>query len=184
MLKSELRQQMRQLKRQFTPQQLSELSLPVIARLRDRLRGAHVVMAYYALPDEVCTHQLLDELVAEGKTVLLPKVLSDDTMELRCYTGPHSLREGAFHIMEPVGAPFTDYQLIDIALIPGVAFSADGHRLGRGKGYYDRFLSSRLSRRSLSQSKGSPLLVGVCFDFQKVPEVPSDAFDISVDEVI
>lgn len=184
MLKSELRQQMRQLKRQFTPQQLSELSLSVIDRLRGRLRDAHVVMAYYALPDEVCTHQLLDELVAEGKTVLLPKVIDNETMELRCYTGRNSLREGAFHIMEPIGERFTDHQKIEVALIPGMAFDAQGHRLGRGKGYYDRFLSSLTTHRSQSLSKSSPLLIGVCFDFQKVQEVPSDVFDVSVDEVI
>ena len=75
MLKSELRQQMRQLKRQFTPQQLSELSFPIISRLKEKIRDANVIMAYDALPDEVNTRELLDDLVAEGKTVLLPKVL-------------------------------------------------------------------------------------------------------------
>ena len=59
---------MRDRKRQFTRQQLEELSLPVIARLRPLLREATVVLAYYSLPDEVCTHVLLDELVADGKT--------------------------------------------------------------------------------------------------------------------
>lgn len=91
--------------------------------------------------------------------------------------GSDSLREGAFHIMEPVGERFTDLQIIDVILIPGIAFDAQGHRLGRGKGYYDRFLSSLTSHFS-------PLLIGVCFDFQKVSEVPVDKFDISVDEVI
>ena len=105
--------------------------------------------------------------------VLLPGVLDDNKMELRCYSGPEDLREGAFHIMEPVGAPFTDLRRIDVALVPGVAFDALGHRLGRGKGYYDRFLS-RLSCRC----------IGICFDFQKVAEVPVGEHDISVDEVI
>ena len=178
MLKSELRSQIRHTKRQFTQQQLDELSLPIISRLKERLRDARVVMAYYALPDEVCTHQLIDDLLAEGKTVLLPKVLDDETMELRRYTGPDSLCEGAFHIMEPVGEPFTDYQQIDVALIPGMAFDAQGHRLGRGKGYYDRFLSTIHSSLFTLHS------IGVCFDFQKVTEVPVDDFDIPVDEVI
>ena len=178
MLKSELRSQIRHTKRQFTQQQLDGLSLPIISRLKERLRDAHVVMAYYALPDEVCTHQLIDDLLAEGKTVLLPKVLDDETMELRRYTGPDSLYEGAFHIMEPVGESFTDYQQIDVALIPGMAFDAQGHRLGRGKGYYDRFLSQFLAPDSQLRT------IGVCFDFQKVEEVPVEANDIPVDEVI
>ena len=175
MRKEELRQQIKQLKRQFTPAQLEALSLPVLARLRPLLAEAQTIMAYYSLPDEVCTHQLIDELVAEGKTVLLPKVLDDETMELRRYTGRHDLREGAFHIMEPIGALFTS-SAIDIALIPGVAFDAFGHRLGRGRGYYDRFLSSL---RTVPTE-----LIGLCFDFQKVPEVPVDANDIPVDLVI
>lgn len=175
MRKEELRQQIKQLKRQFTPAQLEKLSLPVLARLRPLLAEAQTIMAYYSLPDEVCTHQLIDELVAEGKTVLLPKVLDDEMMELRRYTGRHDLREGAFHIMEPIGALFTS-SAIDIALIPGVAFDAFGHRLGRGRGYYDRFLSSL---RTVPTE-----LIGLCFDFQKVPEVPVDANDIPVDLVI
>ena len=146
MLKADLRKQMRDRKRQFTRQQLEELSLPVVARLRPLLRDASVVLAYYALPDEVCIHTLLNGLVAEGKTVLLPRVVDDRTMELCRYSGEADLREGAFHIMEPVG---------------------------QGKGYYDRLLAGLACRK-----------IGVCFDFQKVPEVPVDAHDILMDIVV
>ena len=187
MRKDELRQYISQQKRQFTPQQLAQLSLPVIARLRPLLAEAQTILAYYALPDEVDTHALLDALVAEGKTVLLPKVLDEETMEFRRYTGRDSLQEGAYHIMEPITggrffcyddltkepSPCYDLSRIDIALIPGLAFDAQGHRLGRGKGYYDRFLSA---------FKGQT--IGVCFDFQKVAEVPVDAHDVSVDRVV
>ena len=178
MTKEELRRSVRRLKQQYTPAQLEELSLPVIARLRPRLVEAQTILAYYSLPDEVCTHQLIDELIAEGKTVLLPKVLDAGRMELRRYTGPHDLTEGAYGIMEPVGEPFTDYALIDIALIPGMAFDASGHRLGRGRGYYDRFLNSQWSMVN------GQWLIGLCFDFQKVPVLPSDDHDIPVDIVI
>lgn len=165
---------MRNLKRQFTQQQLDELSLPIISRLKKRLSDVSTVLAYYSLPDEVNTHQLIDELVADGKTVLLPKVLDGETMELRRYTGRQDLQEGPFHIMEPVGECFSDYSQIDVVLVPGVAFDSQGHRLGRGKGYYDRFLSALTPCA----------LIGVCFDFQKVSEVPIDEYDIPVDEVI
>jgi 5-formyltetrahydrofolate cyclo-ligase len=173
MRKDELRRQIRQIKRQFTPQQLEELSLPVIARLKARLAQTDVVCAYYSLPDEVCTHQLIDHLVAEGKTVLLPKVVDDETMVWCPYHGAQSLKEGAFHIMEPVGDTIQPSPC-DTILVPGVAFDALGHRLGRGRGYYDRFLAARPEMYK----------IGVCFDFQKVPEVPCDPFDIAVDEVI
>ena len=110
-------------------------------------------------------------------------------MELRRYTGRQNLREGAFGIMEPVEENHGDCSCdssvakimgtVPVILVPGLAFDAAGHRLGRGRGYYDRFLSSLFtSHFSLSTS------IGVCFDFQKVPEVPTDEHDVPVDEVI
>ena len=188
-VKEDLRREIRRLKQQYTPALLEELSEPIIARLRPHLVDARVVMAYYSLPDEVNTHQLLDDLVAEGKTVLLPKVLDATTMELRLYTGPHDLAPGPFGIMEPSGSqyspssfllpPSSKTSSIDVALIPGVAFDALGHRLGRGRGYYDRFLSTMGTVPSVR-----PRLLGLCFDFQKVPSVPVDPTDIPVDQVI
>jgi 5-formyltetrahydrofolate cyclo-ligase len=197
MRKDELRQQMRQIKRQFTPQQLEELSLPIVARLKDRIKDAQTVVAYYPLPDEVDIRPLLDDLVAAGKTVLLPKVTGDTTMELRRYTGRQNLREGAFGIMEPLEENHGDCPCdssvakimgtVPVILVPGVAFDAAGHRLGRGRGYYDRFLNTvgtvLLCQDSLTQ-KNRPSVFGVCFDFQKVPEVPTDEHDVPVDEVI
>jgi 5-formyltetrahydrofolate cyclo-ligase len=180
-VKEDLRREIRRRKQQYTPSQLEELSEPIIARLRPFLADARVILAYYSLPDEVNTHQLIDDLVAEGKTVLLPKVLDATTMELRLYTGPHDLASGPFGILESTGSPFhlsTFSPSIDLAIIPGVAFDALGHRLGRGRGYYDRFLHDQLSIINC------PLLVGLCFDFQKVPSVPVDPTDIPVNQVI
>lgn len=184
MLKDDLRRQIRQIKRQFTPQQLEELSLPVVTRLRQRLKDVQTIVAYYPLPDEVDIRLLLDEWIAEGKTVYLPKVTGDDTMELRCYTGRDDLLEGAFHILEPVenhGERSLDMKSDDfnhgsvpVILVPGMAFDAEGHRLGRGRGYYDRFLAAHPGMYK----------IGVCFDFQKVSEVPVDANDIAVDTLI
>ena len=194
-VKEALRREIRRRKQQYTPSQLEELSEPIIARLRPLLVDARVILAYYSLPDEVNTHQLIDDLVSEGKTVLLPKVLDATTMELRLYTGPHDLAPGPFGILEPTGSPFhlsTFSPSIDVALIPGVAFDALGHRLGRGRGYYDRFLRTMGTVPSVSSAanyRGTvpsvrPCLLGLCFDFQKLPSVPVDPTDISVDQVI
>ena len=192
MHKEALRREIRRLKQQYTPSQLEELSRSIIARLRPLLSDARVVLAYYSLPDEVFTHQLVDDLVAEGKTVLLPRVVDDTTMELRRYTGRQDMAEGALHIMEPIGERFTDYALIDVVLVPGIAFDAAGHRLGRGRGYYDRFLRTMGTVPSVSSEanyRGTvpsvrPHLIGLCFDFQKVPSVPVDPTDIPVNQVI
>ena len=167
-----LREQIREAKQQHA-QQFPTLSAAIVSRLRQRLTDVRTVMAYWPLKDEVDIRPLVDSLAAEGKTVLLPKVTSDETMELRRYMSMADLQEGAFHILEPTGEPFTDYEQIDIVLVPGMAFDAAGHRLGRGRGYYDRFLIQTACRK-----------IGVCFPFQRVAEVPVDAHDVVMDEVI
>jgi 5-formyltetrahydrofolate cyclo-ligase len=167
---------MRQKKGQFTQQQLCELSLPIVDRIMPMLADAKVVVAYYSLPDEVDTHHMINLLVTEGKTVYLPKVISDEDMVLCRYTGAESLREGAFGIMEPAGAELSVVEAVDVVLVPGMAFDAEGNRLGRGKGYYDRFL------KSLSNPR--PRLIGVCFDFQKVDMVPTEPTDVKVDVIV
>ena len=138
------------------------------------MQSAQTVLLYCSLPDEVDTRLVLSRLVRMGKHVLLPAVVDGMQMELRSYGSEAALREGAYHIWEPVGERFLDYGRIDVAVVPGMAFDADGHRLGRGKGYYDRFLPlcSRAWR------------IGLCFDFQLLPHVPADGHDVCMDEVI
>lgn len=177
MLKADIRKLIRQRKRQHTEQQLRELSLAVNGRLlsNPRLRVARTVLLYYSMADEVDTHGLADRLVADGKTVLLPRVSGEESMDLVPYTGRDSLKPcGAFHILEPQGEPYTDYAAIDVAIVPGVAFTRDGRRMGRGRGYYDRLL---------------PLLhnaykIGLCFPFQLLDDIPTDNHDVVMDAVV
>ena len=167
-----LRQQMRDAKRQHQ-EQLAAMSEDIVIRLCQHIADSQTVMAYWPLPDEVDIRPLIAQLVTEGRTVLLPKVLDDEQMELRRYCSEADLAEGAFHIMEPVGEPYTDYDKIDVVLVPGMAFDAAGHRLGRGRGYYDRFLTAHSHLYK----------IGVCFPFQRVAEVPVEEHDICVDDI-
>lgn len=173
MTKKELRQMIRQRKQQYSVGESSAF----ISRLKENSHFTHAqtLLLYSALPDEVPTQVLIDELAAKGKTVLLPRVISETNMELRRYSGPADLQQGAFGIWEPTGELFTNYDTIDVAIIPGMAFDAEGHRLGRGKGYYDRFLA-KLSP--------STYKIGLCFFWQLVDHVPTDEHDIPMDEVI
>ena len=182
-----LREQMREAKRQHADK-MAEWSAEIVEKLWQGIGESRVVMAFWPLPDEVDIRPLMDRLVAEGRTVVLPKVTGDETMELRRYTSQADLSEGAFHIMEPVGEPFVDYEQIDVALVPGVAFDAAGHRLGRGRGYYDRFLAEHLIPRTSHlaprTSPPVPRLIGVCFPFQRVAVVPVEAHDVVLDQII
>ena len=176
MEKKDLRKFIRMQKRQFSQQQLAELSLSVINRLMasPKMKGAKTVLMYYSLDDEVNTHDVVDTVLKQGKTVLLPKVISETEMELRRYTGPQDLQDGFFNIMEPSGELFENYADIDLAVIPGMAFDSQNNRLGRGKGYYDRMLPKLVNAYK----------IGVCFDFQHLPGIPADENDIKMDEII
>lgn len=176
MQKGELREQIRLKKRLFDKHDLAEQSLLRIQRLLEhpRVVAARTILMYYSLPDEVDTHAAINALVADGKKVLLPVVTGKDSMILRQYSGPSDLRKGAFDIMEPVGETFDDYEKIELAVVPGMAFDAEGHRLGRGRGYYDRFLALLPHTYKL----------GICFDFQKVEHVPVGPTDIGMDEIL
>jgi 5,10-methenyltetrahydrofolate synthetase len=167
-----LRQQMRDAKHLHSAQ-LSAMSQHVVEQLAVRLADCQVLMGYWPLADEVDIRPLLNQLVRAGRTIVLPKVVDDEQMELRRYRSEDDLVEGAFHILEPAGEPFLEADQIEVALVPGMAFDAAGHRLGRGRGYYDRFLSAHPRLRK----------IGVCFPFQRVAEVPTADFDVSVDEV-
>lgn len=199
--KQELRKEIRNRKRQFSQDQLGELSLSAISKLRKhpKVMAAHTLLLYYSLPDEVNTHEWIDELVAEGKRVLLPVVVNDKDMVIREYTGKHDLAEGSFHIMEPIGKLFPEekYPEIEVAIIPGMSFDDGGHRLGRGKGYYDRFLAKLRGMevdksgtevdKSDTEDKnlGTEVYkIGVCFGFQKLQEIPFESHDILMNEVI
>lgn len=135
-------------------------------------RAASTVLLYHSLKDEVDTHEFIRKW-SRKKRILLPVVVGDD-LELRIYTRPEDMTIGAYGIDEPTGELFTDYAAIDFIAVPGVAFDRSGNRLGRGKGYYDRLLP-----RIPSAYKA-----GICFPFQLVEEVPAEAFDIRMDEVI
>lgn len=176
MLKKELRSEIRKRKKQFSPVQLQEMSRDIIDRMMShpKVIEAKTILIYYSMPDEVCTHDVIEYMIAEEKRVILPKVIDDENMELRLYTGKQDLQESSYHIMEPSGKTFKEYKEIDVAIIPGMAFDKSNNRLGRGKGYYDRFLRS------------APYIyrIGVCFDFQKLESIPTDIYDIKMNEVL
>lgn len=170
MTKQELRQQIRARNKEHRPTE------DALDRLRKngRFLCARTILLYSALPDEVPTQALLDELTGKGVTVLLPRVVDDTDMELRQYGGQHDLETGAFGIMEPKGRLYTDYLTIDVAVVPGMAFDLQGNRLGRGRGYYDRFL------RLIPQT----YKIGICSPWQIVEQVPSEEHDIKMDCVV
>ena len=171
--KKELRSLIKKRKAEIPGSALKTLSTDILEALEQHpvFRSAHTILLYHSLGDEVHTHDFIEKWSA-SKQIVLPVVVGDD-LELRSYSSPADLSVGAYGILEPTGAPFNNYDTIDLAVIPGVAFDASGNRLGRGKGCYDRLLPKIVAPK-----------IGICFPFQLVDEVPAETFDIQMDEVI
>lgn len=172
MEKKELRANIKALKKQHTKEQLLEQSELILAKLEqdEDFEKARIVMIYSALPDEVQTSAFLEKW-RHKKKIILPTVVGDDIIpvELAEDTG---FAVGDFNILEPQNEPYIgEYDLI---VVPGVAFDRNGNRIGRGRGYYDRFLCKHLNVKR----------IGICFDFQLVDEVPTEPNDIRMDKII
>ncbi len=171
--KKALRRTIRERKAEHTAEELAQKSLEAIKKLEthDRFIRAEVVCLYSSLSDEVDTHDLIERYKAE-KRILLPSI-DNGVIELHEYGTADATQMGDFGITESCGRVFTDYDSIELAVIPGMAFDAEGNRLGRGKGYYDKFLPQIKAHK-----------VGLCFDFQMLDTIPTLPHDIRMDEVI
>lgn len=167
-----LRKTIAERKKEYSKEQLKEYSLLLLERLEKHplFVKAHTILLYYSLPDEVQTQEFIEKW-AHDKRIILP-VVKGNNLELRHYNGKQNLQKGSYGIEEPQGVPFTEYNKIDLAIIPGVAFDAQGNRLGRGKGYYDRLLNQLKTYK-----------IGICFHFQLCKLIPTETFDRPMDEV-
>lgn len=139
---------------------------------------AKTVLFYASLPGEVETFAMMQQAKQLGKTVALPVISKDHkNMVATLIESLEELNKGPYGILEPnvkIGKAL-DVSCIDAVIVPGLAFDAKNNRLGRGAGYYDRFLSS------LDESTHT---IGVAFDFQIVPSLPVEPHDVALDCVL
>ena len=139
-LKRQLRKQIKEEKKLHLANELMERSSILLKQIEEHPRfiAARTILMYHSLGDEVQTHAFVEKWHT-SKHILLP-IVQGDILILRHYQGKDLMQVGAFGIEEPVGEEFTDYDEIELGIIPGVAFDRQGNRLGRGKGYYDKLL--------------------------------------------
>lgn len=136
-------------------------------------KSSKVILCYVSAHGEVGTHTLIEELLKEKEVVVPYCIDKCGNMIAVKITSPDDLTEGSFGILEPKNpVPFPKDE-IDFVIVPGIAFDKDGFRLGYGKGYYDRFLSSI-----------SPYKLGVCQKEFFVDTLPHNQYDIQMDSVM
>ncbi|MDD5527015.1 MAG: 5-formyltetrahydrofolate cyclo-ligase [Candidatus Omnitrophota bacterium] len=138
-------------------------------------RRARTVMCYVSFGGEVRTQELIKEARQLGKIVAVPVCGCNRRMKPCVFPEDGKLKKGLYGIGEPVNRKFIGCDDIDLIIVPGVAFDKAGNRLGRGKGYYDNFL------KRLPSTVPS---VGLAYDFQVVPRIPSAEHDTALTKVI
>ena len=142
------------------------------------IKKAKTILFYASLPYEVDTFAMMRKAIELNKKVALPIIQQNQkTLTPTAFTLMEDLREGTYGIMEPAYAPnkAVSLEAIDAVIVPALAFDADGHRLGRGAGYYDRFLGTLPKDTSV---------IGLAFDFQLADCLPADSHDVAVGRVL
>ncbi len=170
--KSKMRELLVQKRRMLPSAERAMFSEQVLQQLEQMhcFRDAKTVLLYYPVQNELDVLPLVKKYKRE-KTLLFP-VSHRRGITVHPYAGNEQMHRGKFGIPEPTTPAYEGK--IDLILVPGVAFDAKGRRLGRGGGYYDRFIKKQTHA----------VLVGVGYDFQLVDEVPAARHDQRVHRII
>ena len=176
--KAALRRRVRNELKRFSPSDRLAASTQACSRLQqERIwREAQIVLLYAPLSNELDVEALLRDALATGKTLTLPRFDLESQSYLACQVLDltEDLRPGRFGIVEPrANCLEVPLKRLDFILAPGVAFTLDGRRLGRGKGFYDRLLSF---------VRG--IKCGSAFDEQIVDDIPAEPHDIYLDYIL
>jgi 5-formyltetrahydrofolate cyclo-ligase len=167
----------------LTSAEVRRASSRVTARIRflPALARCHRIACYFAINGEIDCRALMSATWARGRQVLLP-ILYRQKLRFVPFRPDGKTKKNIFGIPEPVFAKrdLVDPRTLDVVLTPLVAFDLRGNRLGMGGGYYDRSFAF-LRNRSQWQR---PHLIGLAHNFQKVPSLQTNVWDIPLETVI
>ena len=174
--KTQLRRQMREMLKSLTEERVRALSDAACSRVmaHPAFFSADTVFLYAAMPNEADPSALASKAASMGKRVAYPYCVNSTQIVAMQPIVPNDLEPGAYGIYAPVPerSIVIPPQEIDFVLVSGLAFDTQGGRLGRGAGYYDRFLSRTAAFRA-----------AFCFELQVLDEVPMDEHDLFMNAV-
>lgn len=173
--KKELRKKIREQKRAMTDGQIEAASKVLQEKFlsSDLYRNARTIYGYLPYNQEVRTVPILERALADGKRVAVPKVYGDE-MRFIYLTDLSLVETGYSGIPEPIADGPEGDDPTALVLMPGLAFTREGQRIGYGGGFYDKFLAAEPNHPT----------VALCYDFQLVEQLPTEEYDIPVHEVI
>lgn len=173
--KKELRRQIREQKRAMTEEQIVSAS----ARLGElflacpQYQAAKTIYGYLPYNQEVRTVPMLEQAMRDGKRVAVPKCYGDE-MRFIYMEDLSQVEKGYANIPEPIADDPVADDPTALVLMPGMAFTTDGKRMGYGGGFYDKFLAAEPNHPT----------VALCYAFQMVEDLPTEDYDIPVDCVL
>ena len=173
--KKTLRKQIREQKQAMTPESIESASGKLVQMFLETelYRQAKTIYGYLPYNQEVRTEPILERALADGKKVAVPKVYGND-MKFIYLSDLKQVAPGYAGIPEPIAdAPVGDDPTA-LVLMPGMAFDKEGHRIGYGGGFYDKFLAAEPDHPTIA----------LCYEFQMVAQLPTEEFDIPVDCVL
>lgn len=173
--KKELRRQIREQKRAMTPEQIEMASarLGELFIATEQYRQAKTIYGYLPYNQEVRTVPILERALADGKRVAVPKVYGEE-MRFIYITDLSAVSLGYANIPEPIADEPVADDPTALVLMPGLAFDPQGHRIGYGGGFYDKFLEKEPNHPT----------VALCYEFQMLPHLQTQEHDIPVDCVL
>ena len=173
--KKVLRAQIREMKRAMTPEQIEQASqrLGELFVQTSQYRQAKTIYGYLPYNQEVRTVPMLEQALRDGKRVAVPKCYGDE-MKFIYMDDLSQVAPGYANIPEPIAdEPVADDKTA-LVLMPGMAFTEKGDRMGYGGGFYDKFLAAEPEHPT----------VALCYAFQMVESLPTEDYDIPVDCVL
>ena len=173
--KKELRRAIREKKRAMTEEEICSRSarLAELFLASEAYRNAKTIYGYMPYNQEVRTVPMLEQALKDGKRVAVPKCYGDE-MKFIYLDDLTKVEKGYANIPEPIADGPEGDDPTALVLMPGMAFDPQGHRIGYGGGFYDKFLSREPDHPTLA----------LCYEFQMLPSLETEAHDIPVDYVI
>jgi len=180
-MKANIRADLLRKRRGQTAEEVAERSAKIASAFVElpEFKEAEVVGLYMALAGEVDLGEVLERCLESGRRVVLPAWLDAERgYGFREVNGVADLEAGHWGVLEPVRGDWVDLREVRACIaVPGVAFDRGGGRIGHGGGYYDRMLEPVAGRQEIVK-------IGICFDFQRVADVPCAEWDIVMDMVL
>lgn len=176
--KKELRKEIKRRFAALAKEEFSVKSAVVLEKLKalPEWNKAGTIFAFISMKDEIDTEEILREILNSGKKLAVPRIDGENLVFHLIESITEGLVPDCYGIPEPeASAPVAKPAGNDIMLIPGLAFDNGRNRLGRGKGFYDRYLAS--IPEAISR-------IGICYDFQMVEAVPTEPHDRPLDMII